>query len=41
MTLSRLRDLAKILDVSLLTLIGEENMYFNQNNNEQGGKCCD
>lgn len=36
MTLSRLRDLAKILDVSLLTLIGEENMYFNQNNNEQG-----
>jgi hypothetical protein len=36
MTLSRLLDLAKILDVSLLTLIGEENMYFNQNNNQQG-----
>ena len=32
-TLSRLRDLAKILDVSLLTLLGEENMYFMQNTN--------
>lgn len=32
-TLSRLRDLAKILDVSLLTLIGEENKYFIQNIN--------
>ena len=37
MTLSRLRDLAKILDVSLLTLLGEENMYFMQNINQQGG----
>ena len=36
MTLSRLCDLAKILDVSLLTLIGEEYMYFNHNNNQQG-----
>lgn len=36
-TLQRLRDLAKILDVSLLALIGEENMYFMQNINQQGG----
>lgn len=38
MTLERLRDLAKILDVPLLTLLGEENMYFMQNINQQGGK---
>ncbi len=37
MTLSRLWDLAIILDVSLLTLLGEENMYFMQNINQQGG----
>ena len=37
MTLSRLRDLAKILDVSLLTLLGEEEMYLVQNINQQGG----
>ena len=36
-TLKRLRDLAKILDVLLLTLLGEENMYFMQNINQQGG----
>jgi transcriptional regulator with XRE-family HTH domain len=37
MTLSRLRDLAKILDISLLNLLGDENMYFMQNINPQGG----
>jgi transcriptional regulator with XRE-family HTH domain len=37
MTLSRLRDLAKILAVSLLTLLGEENMCFTQNINQQEG----
>ena len=37
MTLQRLRDLAKVLNVPLLTLIGEENMYFMQNINQQGG----
>jgi transcriptional regulator with XRE-family HTH domain len=36
-TLKRLRELAKILDTSLLSLIGEENMYFMQNINQQGG----
>lgn len=36
-TLQRLRDLAKVLNVPLLTLIGEENMYFMQNINQQGG----
>jgi transcriptional regulator with XRE-family HTH domain len=37
MTLSRLRDLAKILDVSLLTLLGEEDLYVKQNINQQEG----
>ena len=37
MTLSRLRDLAKILDVSLLTLLGEEDVYLVQNIIQQGG----
>lgn len=37
MTLSRFRDLAKILDVSLLTLLGEEDIYLVQNINQQGG----
>ena len=37
MTLQRLYDLSKILDTSILTLLGEENMYFMQNINQQGG----
>ena len=37
MTLKRLRDLAKILDVSLLTLLGEEDVYLVQNIIQQGG----
>jgi transcriptional regulator with XRE-family HTH domain len=37
MTLARLKDLAKILDVSLLTLICEEHSYIFNNFNQQGG----
>ena len=36
-TLQRFRDLSKILNVPILTLLGEENMYFMQNINQQGG----
>jgi transcriptional regulator with XRE-family HTH domain len=38
MTLKRLKDLAHILDVPLFSLLGEENMYFMQNINQQGGQ---
>jgi transcriptional regulator with XRE-family HTH domain len=38
MTLKRLKDLAHILDVPLISLLGEENMYFMQNINQQGGQ---
>jgi|LauGreDrversion4_2_1035121.scaffolds.fasta_scaffold1480868_1 transcriptional regulator with XRE-family HTH domain len=38
MTLERLRNLAAILDVSLIMLIGEENTYLQHNFNQQGGQ---
>lgn len=38
MTLNRLKDLAHILNVPYLTLLGEENMYFMQSINQQGGQ---
>ena len=38
MTLKRLKDLAHILDVPLFSLLGEENMYFMQSINQQGGQ---
>lgn len=38
MTLNRLKDVAHILNVPFLTLLGEENMYFMQNINQQGGQ---
>jgi transcriptional regulator with XRE-family HTH domain len=37
MTLKRLRELSKILDVPLLTLIGEDNIFVQQNYNQHGG----
>lgn len=37
MTLGRLKELAKVLDVSLLTLLTEESMYVLNNFNQQGG----
>ena len=37
MTLGRFKDLAKILDVSLLSLLSEESMYILNNFNQQGG----
>lgn len=38
MTLTRLRDLSKILDLELITLLGEENIYLQQNYNQKGGQ---
>ncbi len=38
MALYRLRDLCKILDVELITLLGEENAYLQQNYNQKGGQ---
>jgi transcriptional regulator with XRE-family HTH domain len=37
-TLARLKQLAEILDVSLIELIGEESAFFQQNYNQQGGQ---
>lgn len=37
MTLSRLKDLCKILDVNLVTLLGEDNVLVQQNYNQRGG----
>jgi transcriptional regulator with XRE-family HTH domain len=37
-TLARLKQLAKILDISLIELIGEESAYFQQNYHQQGGQ---
>lgn len=38
MTLQRLKDLSKILQVSIVTLIGEDNVFVQQNYNQAGGK---
>ncbi len=38
MTLQRLKDLSKILQVNLVTLLGEDNVYIQQNYNQAGGK---
>ncbi len=38
MTLQRLRDLSKILQVDLLTLLGEETVFIQQNYNQSGGR---
>jgi transcriptional regulator with XRE-family HTH domain len=38
MSLKRLRELCKILDVELITLLGEENVMVQQNYNQQGGQ---
>jgi transcriptional regulator with XRE-family HTH domain len=38
MTLARLKSLASILDVSLISLIGEDSAYFQNNFNQQGGQ---
>jgi transcriptional regulator with XRE-family HTH domain len=38
MSLKRLRELCKILDVELITLLGEENLMVQQNYNQQGGQ---
>jgi transcriptional regulator with XRE-family HTH domain len=38
MTLSRLKDLSIILDVNLVTLIGEDNIMIQQNYNQKGGQ---
>jgi transcriptional regulator with XRE-family HTH domain len=38
MSLKRLKDLCKVLDVNLVTLLGEENIYVQQNYNQQGGQ---
>ncbi len=38
MTLQRLKDLSKILQVNLVTLLGEDNVYIQQNYNQTGGK---
>lgn len=38
MTLQRLKDLSQILQVSLVTLIGEDNVFVQQNYNQAGGK---
>ncbi len=37
MTLKRLKDLCEILDVNLITLLGEDNVYVQQNYNQKGG----
>jgi len=38
MTLSRLKDLSVVLDVNLVTLIGEDNVMVQQNYNQKGGQ---
>jgi transcriptional regulator with XRE-family HTH domain len=38
MTLARLKNLASILEVSLLSLIGEDEAYLQHNFNQQGGQ---
>ena len=38
MSLKRLKDLCKVLDVNLVTLLGEDNVYVQQNYNQQGGQ---
>jgi len=38
MTLKRLKDLCTVLDVDLVTLLGEENIMLQQNYNQQGGQ---
>lgn len=37
-TLGRLKELAKILDIDLMTLIGETNSMVQNNSNQQGGQ---
>ena len=37
MTLKRLKDLCSILDVNLVTLLGEDNVFVQQNYNQKGG----
>lgn len=37
MPLKRLRQLSKVLDVPLLTLLGEDNVFVQQNYNQNGG----
>jgi transcriptional regulator with XRE-family HTH domain len=37
MTLSRLKEIAKILQVELITLLGEEDTFIQQNFNQTGG----
>jgi len=36
-TIQRFREIAGILNVTILTLLGKENMYFMQNINQHGG----
>ncbi len=38
MTLKRLKELCKILDVDLITLLGEDNVFVQQNYNQKGGQ---
>jgi hypothetical protein len=38
MSLKRLKDLCLVLDVNLVTLLGEDNVYVQQNYNQQGGQ---
>jgi transcriptional regulator with XRE-family HTH domain len=38
MSLKRLKDLCLVLDVNLVTLLGEDNIYVQQNYNQQGGQ---
>ena len=38
MTLKRLKELCKILDVDLVTLLGEDNVFVQQNYNQKGGQ---
>ena len=37
MTLKRLKDLCKILDVNIVNLLGEENVYVQRNYHQKGG----
>ncbi len=37
MTLARIRDLAKVLDVNMMVLLNEESVLIQQNFNQQGG----
>ena len=38
MTLKRLKELCKILEVDLVTLLGEDNVFVQQNYNQKGGQ---